>query len=509
MGNYDDPSDDSAFFHARYDERLDPANVQCNLVVGDARRYGRMLFVRITDVTAFRAWLGAFAVSSAADRLVGPAPALLRAVAFTSRGLAALAPATAAHLGASSPAFDQGMQSRASLLGDHGVVARVADGAGGVDAMITLSSDDLAALDAADAATCQAAAAAFTVTHRERADRAAPPRGNEHFGFDDPISQPGPYGWIQQGAKRLSITPRRNPYNRGEGHPGQPLVPLGHFLLGHQTFPGAPTLDVSAHPSLTDGAFLAVRLLEQRVGAFHAWVSAQAAKLGVSPELISSRVVGRWHSGAPTVRAPAQDDPALGKSECAWNHFLYRAQVPAIGVVFPQRQECTDAPAPGSVDPDGQSCPFSAHVRRINPRDDVGTAPASGLSLTPRNALRRLMLRRSWPYGAASTSSYAAPVADGPDAGRGLVFVAVVASLEAQFEEPTQVAMDPDAPVAGSGGDALLGGAGRTVSLGELSAGGGVVRAVAAEPWVVPHGGGYFFAPSLTLLRDLAAGVAT
>jgi Dyp-type peroxidase family len=508
VGNYDDPSDDSAFFHARYDERLDPANVQSNVIVGDARRYGRVLFVRVTAVAPFRAWLGAFAVSSAADRLVGPAPALLRAIAFTARGLAALAPATAAHLGASSPAFAQGMHARANLLGDHGVVARVVDGSGGVDAMITLCSDDLAALDAADAAI-GLAAAAFTVVYRERADRAAPARGNEHFGFEDPISQPGPYGWIQQGAKRLSLTARRNPYNRGEGHPGQPLVPLGHFLLGRETFPGAPTLDVRAHPALTDGAFVAVRLLEQRVGAFHTWVSAQAAALGVSPELVASRVVGRWHSGAPTVRAPAQDDPALGQSTCAWNHFLYRRQVPPISAVFPLRQECTDAPAPGSVDPSGLRCPFSAHVRRSNPRDEVGAAPAAGLAVNPRDTLRRLMLRRSWPYGPASTSTYAVPVADGPDAGRGLIFMAVVASLEAQFEEPTQVAMDPDAPLPGSGGDALLGGAGRTVSLGEVTAGGGIVHAVAAEPWVVAHGGGYFFAPSLALLRDLAAGVAT
>jgi len=34
-------------------------------------------------------------------------------------------------------------------------------------------------------------------------------------------------------------------------------------------------------------------------------------------------LVGRWPSGAPLMRAPAADDPALAGDEWANNHFIY------------------------------------------------------------------------------------------------------------------------------------------------------------------------------------------
>ena len=88
MGQYDEPGNDAAFFHPRYDEPVDLSGIQSNLLVPDARRLGRLYFLRSSDTAAFRRWLGSLPVTTAADRhLVEARPALLCTVALTARGL--------------------------------------------------------------------------------------------------------------------------------------------------------------------------------------------------------------------------------------------------------------------------------------------------------------------------------------------------------------------------------------------------------------------------------------
>ena len=56
-------------------------------------------------------------------------------------------------------------------------------------------------------------------------------------------------------------------------------------------------------------------------------------------------MVGRWRSGAPLVLAPEKDDKALGDDMQKNNDFSFKN------------------------DEYGKKCPFSSHIRRMNPRD--------------------------------------------------------------------------------------------------------------------------------------------
>lgn len=505
MGQYDEPGNDAAFFHPLYDERVDLSDIQANLIVPDVRLRARLLLLRIRDPGAFRAWLGDLPISPASAKLVEDVRLeRVCTLGFTWAGLAMLAPLAARRLSEHSPAFAEGMHPRAGAHGLEPESPTLFAAGDRAHALLQLSADTDAALDDAEAETLGAAGTALEVLGRITCDRSAPGEAREHFGFADPVSQPGVFGWFQKGDIRASICRRVNPVNRWEGFPGQPLLPLGHFLLGHHTLPGTPGRDIA--PALKGGAFVVATQLQQMVGPFHSWLAEQAAQHGVSPALVGSRVVGRWSTGTPTVRAPWVDDHDPATEACTWNNYAFHQQVPRVPVIFPKRDECRDAPPPGSVDPDGARCPFTAHVRKSNPRDMVGAAPSSGLRIDLEHSRKRMMLRRALPYGPPSGSTPESPRDDGAD--RGIVFIAVVASIETQFEEPSRILFDPAAPRPDAGPDALLGPAGRSVGLGALSPEAAPSSANAAERWVIPRGGVYLFAPPLGLVRALADGSA-
>src|ERR1044072_7949143 len=80
------------------------------------------------------------------------------------------------------------------------------------------------------------------------------------------------------------------------------------------------------------------------VAAFRGYLRTQASS-PQEEELVAAKMVGRWRSGAPLVLAPNHDDPILGTDPNRNNDFNY------------------------SDDMKGLRCPFSAHIRRLNPRD--------------------------------------------------------------------------------------------------------------------------------------------
>jgi deferrochelatase/peroxidase EfeB len=118
-------------------------------------------------------------------------------------------------------------------------------------------------------------------------------RGREHFGFMDGISQPGIRG----------LTRPSRPYAAtDQGLPGQDLVWPGEFVLG---YPGQDSQDPEKPgrtaplpaPWARNGSYMVFRRLEQRVPEFRSYVGAQAVRLGIYPELLAARMVGRWRSG--------------------------------------------------------------------------------------------------------------------------------------------------------------------------------------------------------------------
>jgi Dyp-type peroxidase family len=225
------------------------------------------------------------------------------------------------------------------------------------------------------------------------------------------------------------------------------------------------------------------RRLEQRVPEFRRFVAAQAARLGIYPELLAARMVGRWPSGAPLELAPLEDNPALGANERRNNKFDYGG------------------------DPFQRACPYAAHIRKANPRDD----PPGGRAET----LTHRIIRAGIAFGPEVAAGETHTVNS-----RGLMFVCYQASIERQFEfiqrgyadNPDFVGgkrrPDDDSPVV-PGFDPIIG-----------QAPGGGARAIdepvpnyptgnrrstldMPEQFVIMTASGYFFMPSLGALRTI------
>jgi deferrochelatase/peroxidase EfeB len=142
-----------------------------------------------------------------------------------------------------------------------------------------------------------------------------------------------------------------------------------------------------------------------------------------------------------------------------------------------------------------QRCPHFAHTRKVNPRDLLTDQGSAGHTLTFQ------MLRRGLPYGPPIRGQ----AADNVD--RGLLFLAYQASFKNQFNVlNTLWVNNVSAPeVTDEGHDLLISqnsGMDRVATLRDPA---GAVTATlrAQDRWVIPTGGGFFFAPSVSFLRSL------
>ena len=154
-------------------------------------------------------------------------------------------------------------------------------------------------------------------------------RGHEHFGYLDGVSQPGVRGEIEQFFQAHKfLTPSQNPDDPGQGLPGSDLIWPGAFVFGYQgqtgkgDDPGTPTN--GGLPWMKNGTLMVFRRLKQLVPEFDAFVTQQAKKLDMDPDLLGARMVGRWKSGAPTVISPLQDEPVLAADELLNNDLSSR-----------------------------------------------------------------------------------------------------------------------------------------------------------------------------------------
>lgn len=209
-------------------------------------------------------------------------------------------------------------------------------------------------------------------------------KGEIHFGYRDGISQPD---------VRWGDEPEI---------PGN--VDFRHFLLGYATddIPSNPREFSSNSESkeaahfVRNGSYSVFRWLYQDVARFNRFLLEEGPKLypSLSPneaqELLAAKLMGRWRDGTPLVLSPDRSNPDLSNS----NDFVY------------------------SADEDGLRCPFSAHIRVTNPRDQKldkvsGSAPR--------------VIRRGAPFG---------PKLEGTNddkVERGLVGMFICASIRRQF----------------------------------------------------------------------------
>lgn len=217
------------------------------------------------------------------------------------------------------------------------------------------------------------------------------PNDEIHFGYRDGISEP-PLTW--SGSKP----------DQGD---------LANFLIGYS----ADTSIIQPGPIAgkagtfaQNGCYNAFRILYQDVAAFNALLADQAKDVAPTigrtkeqaQEWIAAKLIGRWRNGSPLILSPDEPSPSTQDGE-------------DFGYVEPNdSSKYKDVASTGK-------CPFSAHTRVANPRNEHLT--------TIEGASPPRILRRGVPYGPTLTGT----TDDGVD--RGLIGLFLCGSFSRQFEK--------------------------------------------------------------------------
>jgi cytochrome P450/deferrochelatase/peroxidase EfeB len=333
----------------------------------------------------------------------------------------------------------------------------------------------------------------------------------EHFGFRDGISTP-----IIRGTEQFTPRDIEDP----------DVVEPGEFIIGYRNnqgyfvrgimVPAASDIGLELPAAAVDtpfgipgfgdfgpfaprdlgrnGSFLVIRQLSQKRAEFLDFADAKAAELRgrygdgplrdlvgttVNGAWLAAKLMGRWQDGRPLVGNPDPPTEQDYGNEFPDNDFLF-----------------------GRDDPRGHACPLGAHARRANARDSLEPDDPFEQNITRRH----LLLRRGRTYFREGRYGRYANHKPRRLSERGLLFVALCADLERQFEFVQQswlgfpgfhgLSGEPD-PIATR--QSLPGDRRFTIptTVGPL-----VVNGM--ESFVGFHGGGYFFLPSRSAIRYLA-----
>lgn len=484
--------------------------------VNHARSFLRQLLPDVTTMDQVLAFVRGYRSRRAETgrRDVG-AYATWMNLAFSSAGLRKLMdPAAVDELNAES--FHQGLAERSEYLGDpsspshpgHKSRWRVGGPHNPADLMIIVASDLEANLVAkVRQIQTEATGAGLSLVFEQRGDvLPGALRGHEHFGFRDGISQPAMRGRASSHPQDF-IVPRYmapgDPKAKFMAKPGQPLVWPGQFLLGEpRQAPGDLLGSVAAasQPAWARlGSFVVVRRLRQDVPAFWRFVASASRQVGLPAERVAAMLVGRWRSGAPILRSPLADNPALGSDDFANNHFVFEGDsqpatltsIPGYtGDSFPQATQDFLATV----------CPHFAHIRKMNTRD-------AATEMGPHtDMMLRLILRRGIPFG-PHIFGVRKPKPTLKRAERGLMFLSYQSNIEEQFEFLQRRWANSTIQPNLGGHDPIIGQADRYGNRErqiDFPTPGGPVRLTLDSEWVTPTGGGYFFAPAIGTIAALA-----
>lgn len=313
---------------------------------------------------------------------------------FTYRGLEALGmpPGYLRVFARLAPAFTQGAPLRAAQLGDSGASApRHWDDAFRLDHAHVLAtfhggSAEIDRLQRDWQVRTAGMKDALQVVARLRGDRlGAPPAETGE--------------WVHFGLRDGLVDHRIAGTKRGAKDPAIEIIDhaAGEFLLGRPNDNGYNPFGLAQAPAevrcfFRDSSFGVLRPMAQDVHQFERklleWRDEAWAHLGtkVGTDWVKAKLCGRWPSGEPM--RPGENQPARG----------------SMKVDFTQ-------------DAKGQGCPWSSHIRRMDPRGHPDAAPR-----------HRIVLRRAMPYGPANWEGTQDQVE------RGLLGFFFCASLEDQFE---------------------------------------------------------------------------
>jgi Dyp-type peroxidase family len=314
------------------------------------------------------------------------------------------------------------------------------------------------------------------------------PTPKEHFGYTDGITDPVFEG-LPDAAQRVIGRGKQTTVG-GDG--GWTALATGEFLLGHideaHEYPKAPMPRTLSR----NGTFMVYRKLHENVGTFNQYLEEQSKIFPGGKELLAAKFVGRWRdNGAPLT--DAWDEA----SKKAWDERFAKADK--------QEQDKMLAGMVYDNDLHGVKCPFSAHVRRINPRASLQFDIPDAFETPGALANRRRLLRRGLPYGASK------PGQTTDDGNHGIIIMLLNASIERQFEFVQQQWINY--------GNDFMEANNKEVITGNHAGDGGVVLPVPAESeqppfflnklprFVETRGGEYFFIPSIMALNLIADGL--
>jgi Dyp-type peroxidase family len=530
--------------HKQTDEpELETDQIQGNILAGFNKDNQTLIFLKIKNPDAFRPWLKALVPFIATTdevlqfnrlfkmiraRRCVESRAILSTwlnIAFSFRGIKKLKPTNFKAF--KDEAFKKGLAARSKSLSDP--LGPKDEGfqenwlVGGkdneADLVLIVASDSLEEMGLAvrrieswiyeglEIDTKKILSGLEVIYKQKGATLPAPQTGHEHFGFLDGVSQPGIRGFAKESGEL--ITPKQNPGDPTQGKPGQDRLWPGEFVFGYPAQdpkdPDKRGAEKAAGPKWArNGSFLVFRRLRQDVGGFREFLKTQGDLLNLGPELFGAKCVGRWASGTPIERASQMDNLEMSRDDCANNAFNFQEatlpKVPNSG-----SRQCKDN-FPGELakaDTLGAVCPFAGHIRKAYPRDDT---PLTGNKKGPPNEAdteTHRLLRRGIPFGDPFD-----PTVIPDDGNRGLLFLAYQTSIVNQFEFVIKNWVNnPKFKDPGSGHDPILGQTnnkdGSRVRFFPLKLPNGQEVTVRLEKdWVVPTGGGYFFAPSINALKE-------
>ncbi|GLB43345.1 putative peroxidase [Lyophyllum shimeji] len=302
------------------------------------------------------------------------------------------------------------------------------------------------------------------------APRAGAEARNDHFGYRGGMSNPQVRGVTFETPAQPTIR-----------YPGSPIIPMGVIVMGYEG-----DEDRDKRPAWAmDGSFMVTRKLNNLVPEFDAFLLEHGPK--VFPNIpvkdaadrLGARLFGRWKDGTPTELSPDAPDPAISGDDKRINNFAFDQSA-------------------------GQKrCPFASHMRKSNPRNDV----------TPIESVFKHFIRRhNMPYGPEVTAEERD--GNGTIQQRGLHVVCYASSIvrgfkfyqQAWYNEPNFPPNKPELP----GMDPIFGQTGEEhLDVHRYMTGTNPTaeQQVMSFPkkFIDPRGGEYFFAPSISTLRDLIA----
>jgi Dyp-type peroxidase family len=379
-------------------------------------------------------------------------------IAFTYKGLEALG-VPRSSLESFPDEFRQGMASRAEIIHDFGANAprhwEYPFGCPDLHVALAIYARDEENLRLVLERAHQAHRDLPGISVVYRLEFGQLPEGRNAFGFKDGLHNPQLEGYSVQQQNGVAPADFEKPVKAGE------------VILGYRDVLGEIAMAPVPEELRRNGTFVAFRKFQMHVAAFRKYLREQASS-AEEEEFLAAKMIGRWRNGAPLVLSQDRDDPQLGADPARNNSFGY------------------------ADDMKGLRCPFSAHIRRINPRDAL-KGEIVDVDL-------HRFIRRGTNYGPPLPEG----VLEDDGAERGGVFLLIGAYLQRQFEfVQSQWVTDGNFISHGTEQDPILGN----------SEGDGIFtipkqpvrrRLHALPKFVTVRGGEYCFMPGLRALRWLA-----